>query len=219
MNIVEELSVGSIPTAQFDFKKLEDHISSKIDNFVAQYIISPVTVQETKEFIAKLSRSKAAHPDAISVKVLKLVSPVFSYPITRLFNLSIEKRTFSNKWKVARVTPLFKHGACDSRDNYRPISVLSVLSKLLEKHVAASFMNYLVKNGLLYDLQSAFRECHSTESALIKLTDQILFNLDQDKVTGMIFVDFRKAFDVVNHQLLLPYYHLFSRDFNFANLE
>ena len=219
MNIVEELSVGSIPTAQFDFKKLEDHISSKIDNFVAQYIISPVTVQETKELIGKLSSSKATGPDAISVKVLKLVSPVFSYPLTRLFNLSIEKRTFSNKWKVARVTPLFKDGACDSRDNYRPISVLSVLSKLLEKHVAGSFMNYLVKNGLLYDLQSAFRECHSTESALIKLTDQILFNLDQDKVTGMIFVDFRKAFDVVNRQLLLPYYHLFSRDFNFANLE
>ena len=64
-------------------------------------------------------------------------------------------------------------------------------------------MSYLVKNGLLYKLQSAFRKGYSTESALIKLTDQILFNMDNDEVTAMIFVDFRKAFDVVDHQLLL----------------
>ncbi len=69
--------------------------------------------------------------------------------------------------------------------------------------MAGSLMDYLSKNGLLYDLQSAFREGHSTESALIKLTDQILFDLDQDKITGMVSVDFKKAFDLVNHQLLL----------------
>ena len=70
-------------------------------------------------------------------------------------------------------------------------------------------MNYLVKNGLIYDLQSTFREGHSIESAMIKLTDQILFNLDQDEVTGMIFVDFGKAFYVVNHQLLLTKLRLY----------
>jgi hypothetical protein len=84
-----------------------------------------------------------------------------------------------------------------------------VFSKLLEKHVAGSFMDYLVKNGLLYDLQSAFRVEHSTESALIKLTDQILFDLDQDKVTGMVSVDFKKAFDLVHHQLLLTKLRLY----------
>ena len=86
---------------------------------------------------------------------------------------------------------------------FRPISVLSILSKVCEKHVAASFMDYLVKTGLLYELQSAFRAGYSTESAPISLTDQILFNLDEDKLSGMVFVDFRKAFDVVDHQLLL----------------
>ena len=91
----------------------------------------------------------------------------------------------------------------DNKDNYRPISVLSVLSKLIEKHVARSLMNYLVQNGLLYHLQSAFREGYSTESALINLTDKILFNLDQDEVTGMVFVDFRKVFDVNDHHVLL----------------
>jgi hypothetical protein len=70
-------------------------------------------------------------------------------------------------------------------------------------------MDYLVKNGVLYDLQSAFRVEHSTESALIKLTDQILFDLDQDKITGMVSVDFKKAFDLVDHQLLLTKLRLY----------
>ncbi len=91
----------------------------------------------------------------------------------------------------------------DQSNGYQPISVLSVLSKILEKHVAKSLMNYLVNNNLLYELQSAFREGHSTESALIKLTDQILSNMDQDNVTGVLFIDFKKAFDIVDHQIML----------------
>ena len=70
-------------------------------------------------------------------------------------------------------------------------------------------MDYLVKNGWLYKLQSAFRVGYSTETALINLTDQILFKLDQDKVSGMIFVDFKEAFDVVDHKLLLTKLHLY----------
>ena len=132
---------------------------------------------------------------------------MFVEPLTKLFNISIRKGFFPNKWKVARVSPLFKDGAHDIRGNYRPIFVLPVLSKLLEKHVAGFFMDHLARNYLLYDLQSAFREGHSTESAL--LTDQILFYLDQDKVTGMVSVDFKKAFDLVDHQLLLTKLRLY----------
>ena len=145
-----------------------------------------------------MSSSKANGADEISVKVLKLVSPVFVQPLTRLINLSIVSACFPTKWKLEGVTPLFKDGAQDCQDNYRLISVLSILSKVCEKHVAASFMDYLVKTGLLYELQSAFCAGHSTESALISLTDHILFNLDEDKLSGMVFVDFRKVFDVVD---------------------
>ena len=180
-----------------------------IDNFVPQFNIPLITVQETQKFIDNLSSSKATGADEISVKVLKLVSPVFVQPLTRLINLSIRSGCFPTIRKMARVTPLFKDGAQDCRDNFRPISVLSILSKVCEKHVAASFVDYLVKNGLLYELQSAFRAGHSTESALISLTDQILFNLDEDKLSGMVFVDFRKAFDVDDHQLLLTKLRLY----------
>ena len=78
-----------------------------------------------------------------------------------------------------------------------------MLSKILEIHVTKSLTNYLNENNLIFKYQSAFRENHSTETALIKLTDELLFNMDNDKVTGMISIDFKKAFDLVNHETLL----------------
>ena len=209
VNFFQQSNVTAAQTNKFDTTKIEEYVSSKIGNLITQFNIPVITVEETKKQIDKLSPSKARGPDGISVKVLKLISPVFAEPLTRLFNLSITKGVFPNKWKTARVSPLFKDGSHDKRCNYRPISVLPVFSKLLEKHVARSFMDYLVKNGLLYDQQSAFRQGHSTESALIKLTDQILFDLDQDKVTGVVSVDFKKAFDLVDHQLLLTKLRLY----------
>ena len=209
VNIAQELKQSQHSSVSFDSSKLEEFVFSTIDNFVTQFNIPLITVHETQKFIDNLSSSKANGAGEISVKVLKLVSPVFVQPLTRLINLSIQSGCFPTKWKMACITPLFKDGARDCRDNYRPISVLFILSKVCEKHVAASFMDYLVKTGLLYELQSAFRTGHSTESALISLTDQILFNLDEDKLSGTVFVDFRKAFDVVDHQLLLTKLHLY----------
>ena len=209
LNIAQEHKKNQTSSVSFDSSKLEEFVSSTVNNFINQFIIPLITVQETQKFIDNLSPSKATGADEISVKVLKLVSPVLVQPMTRLINLSIMSGCFPTKWKLERVAPLFKYGAQDCRDNYRPVSVLSILSKVCEKHVAAFFMDYLVKTGLLYELQSAFRAEHSTECALINLTDHILFNLDEDNLSGMVFVGFRKAFDVVDHQLLLTKLRLY----------
>ena len=109
----------------------------------------------------------------------------------------------TSRGQVGQVTPLHKGGQYRERNNYRPISVLPIPSKIIEKHVAHSLLKYLQENNLLYELKSAFRPGHSTETALIRITDEILFKMDNDEVKGLVFVDFRKAFDVINHNLLL----------------
>ena len=110
---------------------------------------------------------------------------------------------FPEQWKIAQVTPLHKEGVRNDINNYRPISILPTLSKILEKHVANSLLEFLRDNNLIYNLQSAFRTGHSTETALIRLTDEILLNMDKDEVTGLVFIDFRNAFDTIDHKLLL----------------
>ena len=102
------------------------------------------------------------------------------------------------------VTPIYK--GCGSREdmnNYRPISVLPLLSKILEKHVHHSLYSYLTEKKFFYHLQSGFRRWHSTETALIRVVDQLLMDLDQNNVNGLIFIDYKKAFDFIQHNILI----------------
>ena len=124
-------------------------------------------------------------------------------PFSRLMNYSLSTGTFPVKWKTAQVTPLCKGGSHNKTDNYRPISVLPIITKVLEKHVATSFCNYLHERNLIYKFQSGFHPNHSTETALINLVDDLLFNMDNNMVTGLTFIDFKKAFDVINHNICL----------------
>ena len=112
--------------------------------------------------------------------------------------------------KTANVTPLFKQGAASDPSNYRPISVLPVVSKVIERHMHNSLYAFLMDNNLLYSRQSGFRRMYSTETALIKLVDELLFGLDNNHVCGMVLVDYRKAFDMVDHKLLLRKLELYG---------
>ena len=131
-------------------------MSSKIHDHNYEFNIPLITEKEVRQAIEKLSSNKATGPDGMSVRTLKLISPVFARPLTKLLNLSISSGKFPTEWKTAKVAPLFKSGPRDIRNNYRPISVLSILLKVLEKHIAKSLMNHLTENGLLYNLQSVF---------------------------------------------------------------
>ena len=108
------------------------------------------------------------------------------------------------------MTPLFKQGVASDPSNYRPISVLPVVSKVIERHMHNSLYCFLMENNLIYSIQSGFRKMHSTETALIKLIDELLFSLDNNKVSGMVLVDYHKAFDMVDHQLLLRKLELYG---------
>ena len=95
------------------------------------------------------------------------------------------------------------HGDSHDVQNFRPISVLPVLSKVIERHVHDSLYSYLTENNLIYPRQSGFRKNHSTDTALIQIIDELLFNLAKNRVSGMVLADYCKAFDMVDHGLLL----------------
>ena len=140
----------------------------------------------------------------VSAKLLRIAAPAIADSMCKLFNFCIEKQTFPTKWKVGKVSPIYKgQGNRDDKNNYRPITVLPILSKLLEKHICDHLCDFLEENALLHRFQSGFRKFHSTETALIHLVDQLLFDLDKNRASGLVFIDYKKAFDLIDHGLLL----------------
>ncbi len=113
---------------------------------------------------------------------------------------SVEK--IPTDWNNAKVVPIFKSGAVNDKNNYSPISILPVLSKALERLLHMHFLTFLEENNLITFVQSGFRHMHSTLTSLINITDRWLRNIDQRLVTGIIFIDLRKAFDTVNFEIL-----------------
>ncbi|KAL9976863.1 hypothetical protein ACROYT_G014201 [Oculina patagonica] len=134
--------------------------------------------------------------------------------IAKLINLSLSSGTFPCRWKRARVTALHKAGDMDDVNNYRPISVLPVLSKIIERHVHDHLSDHLNDHDLIYKNQSGFRKQYSTETALAYIVDTLLFNLDKNHVNGLVLVDYKKAFDMVDHVTLLSKLEAYKLDSN-----
>ena len=105
--------------------------------------------------------------------------------------------------KTAKVVPLYKKNSKSEPENYRPVSILTVMSKILEKTVHKQLENYLKSEKLLYDYQSGFRNSYSIDSCVTHLTDQIRFDMDKGNYTGMVMIDLQKDFDTVHRDILL----------------
>ena len=108
---------------------------------------------------------------------------------------------------MAKITPIFKSGDKELVSNYRPISVLSCFSKILERIMYNRLYSYLVKNKILYNKQFGFQKEHSTEHAILQLTNQIFQSFEQDEFTIGVFIDLSKAFDTVDHSFYLTNSH------------
>ena len=164
--------------------------------------LTPASENEVKRVIANLNDGSPGK-DGVTAKTLKTVSDAVATPITHLANLSFIQGVFPQDLKNALVCPIYKAKDPMVFSNYRPISLLSIFSKILERLMYHRLLEFLNKHKILNKFQFGFRNMHSTFMALITLLDNLRNALDSGNCAVGIFLDFQKTFDTVNHKILL----------------
>ena len=172
------------------------------DNLNSIYLYN-TNENEISKIIKNLKDKKSYGNDGIPIRAYKLGTNRLSMEISKLINISFKLGTFPNCLKIAKIIPVFKSGKRNQINNYRPISILNTLSKIFEECMKIRITHFLERNNLITNSQFGFRTKHSTSTALIALTNFIYKNLDENKQVTTIFIDLKKAFDTVNHKILL----------------
>ena len=164
------------------------------------FLFSDVTTSTVLSHLESLDTRKSAGPDGLSARFLKEIAYEIAAPLTSLFNFSLRHGTFPAAWKQSNITPIHKGGPVDDPSNYRPISVIPVI---VEKIVSVQLSSYLETNHLFHPHQGAYRSGKSTEDILQLAVDHIVNCLDNKQTVCAAFLDLRKAFDSLDHCLLL----------------
>ena len=187
---------ANIPASKTNYKTYLDFNNSVLPDF-------EVTDKEFETAYFSLKRNKSAGYDEISANVIINSFKNISTPLKHIFNASLTQGVFPDKLKIAKITPIFKAGEKNEVSNYRPISVLPCFSKILERIMYNRLYNFLRENNILYEKQFGFQNSHSTDHAIIQLIDEISKSFEKNEYTLGVFIDLSKAFDTVDHQILL----------------
>ena len=168
------------------------------------FFIRPANTCELLNIINSLIISKAYGPHSIPSNILHLIKPIIAEPLVDIINLSFENGIYIENLKIAKVIPIYKEKGSELlSSNYRPISLLSNINKIIEKLMHECLYDFLTKHNCIYELQFGFRKKHSTNHALMELTENIRHSLDNDTFSCGIFIDLQEAFDTVDHNILL----------------
>ena len=194
--------VSSLPVP---FTKLEGNKSEHL----GQLFYYPGMIAKK---IEKMKDNKSPGVNGIPPKLLKEIVEQISTPLAKLFNLSLEEGIVPSEWKEANVTPLFKKGSRNKPENYRPVSLTSVICKLLETLIRDHMVEFLVKHDLINTSQHGFLKERSCLTNLLCFFEEITKWVDDGSPVDVVYLDFQKAFDKVSHQRLLlklnPVYYL-----------
>ena len=167
------------------------------------FTLMPVSRYFVKSQLNSFDPKKSTGLDDVSPRFLKDGALVLTEPLTHIINLSILTETVPSELKRAKIVPLYKKGFKLDPGNYRPVSILSAVSKILEKAVNNQLVSHLNSRNLLYEYQSGFRGRYSTDTCLIGLTDYVKGEINKGNLVGMVLIDLRKAFDTVDGKILI----------------
>ena len=167
------------------------------------FFLSPTNPYEIKDIINNLDDSKASGSCQIPTLLIKIAVDEICVPLSEICNSSFTQGIFPDKNKIAKVIPIFKKGSPKDVNNYRPISLLSIFSKIMEKLMASRLTQYMELLGIIYPNQFGFRNGYSTLHSLISITETIKETIENKKYGCGVFIDLKKAFDTVNHHILL----------------
>ena len=186
-------SIPSTTKNPIDYvKQISDHL-----------IISPVSEQYVCRVVANLKPKRSCGYDHISNVLLKNLISVIKLPVCIILNKSLLTGEFPELMKLAKVLPLHKSISKMQPDNYHPISLLPVISKILEKVVFDQLVAHLSKNSVLYPRQFGFRKKHSTSDVIMNLIGEVLKSFEEKFMLMSVFIDLKKAFDTVSHSVIL----------------
>lgn len=157
-------------------------------------------------------------PDGLSAKMIQLCCPYIVKYIVHIVNSCILEGEFPAVWKNTFVIPLAKRREPENYSDLRPISLISVLSKIFEKVLSSQLQDYALNSNIIPEYQSGFRPGFSCETALLNVTDSIIDGIDKGKLTALVLLDFSKAFDTVSHDILVSILHYIGLDGTAINL-
>ena len=174
--------------------------------------LKKVTEMETLKLIKKLGNNTSTGNDDIDALAIKHAAGILYKPLNYVINISISKQEFIPKWKIGKLLPLYKGKGLDKRDpnSYRPISLLPVVGKMIERSLQNQIMDYMIKTNQLNENLHAYRKSHSTTTAMLQLCNQIYEGCNQNKISTLMTLDQSAAFNCISHPILLEKLKLYN---------